>query len=72
MTDTGEVERPTPDRVLIGVEATRAGARLSWDVPAERVNRVREHLESLGWHVIVIIGEGPRRRLQPRIERHTP
>ncbi|HSL77235.1 MAG TPA: hypothetical protein VK867_09830 [Candidatus Limnocylindrales bacterium] len=64
------MERPTPDRPLVGVEATRPGARLSWDVPPEIANRVREHLESQGWQVVVIIGEGPRRRLQPRIDRH--
>ena len=69
-TDTEQVERPTPERILVGIEASRPGARLSWDVPAEIVNRVREHLESGGWHVVVIIGEGPRRRLHPRIERH--
>jgi len=61
-------ERSTPDRPLVGLEATRDDAVLSWDLPAERFDAVRVFLESAGWHVVAIIGEGPRRRVQPRIE----
>jgi hypothetical protein len=52
----------------VGLEATRDGAVLSWDLPSERFDAVRVFLESAGWNVVAIIGEGPRRRLQPRIE----
>ena len=61
-------ERSTPDRPLVGLEATREGTSLSWDLPAERFDAVRIFLESAGWNVVAIIGEGPRRRVQPRIE----
>jgi hypothetical protein len=63
------VERPTPDRPLVGLEATRDGALLSWDLPAVSFDAVRRFLEAEGWHVVAIIGEGPRRRRVPRIER---
>lgn len=61
-------EQSTPDLPLVGLEATRDGALLSWDLPADRFEPVRIFLESSGWDVVAIIGEGPRRRRQPRIE----
>jgi len=68
LADERWVERPTPDQPLVGLEATRNGAVLSWDLGAERFNAVRTFLEASGWTVVAIIGEGPRRRVQPRIE----
>jgi hypothetical protein len=72
LADTGRVERPTPDRLLVGLEATRDGAVLSWDVPMAIIDGVRTHLEAEGWEVVVNIGDGPRRRKRPRIERRKP
>jgi hypothetical protein len=62
------MEQPTPDPPFVGLEATREGVVVSWDLPAERFEAARIFLESLGWNVVGIIGEGPRRRMQPRIE----
>ncbi len=42
---------------------------LTWDVPPERANELRAHLEAHGWRVSIDDGDGPRRRCLPRVER---
>jgi hypothetical protein len=56
-------------RALIGLHAVKDDLVLSWDVLPEVIGPVVTRLTSEGWRVSILVGDEPRRRRLPRIDR---